>query len=93
MLVELRPGEALLYVDEVTTPGRLVVATLDPWSHFGSHFMPATERFLDAYVDPDGRVVRRDQGGDTVSEGQAYALLLATAVGDEATVDLSLIHI
>lgn len=47
----------------------------------------ATERFLDAYVDPDGRVVRRDQGGDTVSEGQAYALLLATAVGDEATVD------
>ena len=27
--------------------------------------------FLDGYVDPDGRVVRRDQGGDTVGEGQA----------------------
>lgn len=39
--------------------------------------------FLDGYVDPDGRVVRRDEGGDTVSEGQAYGLLLATAAGDE----------
>jgi endoglucanase len=33
--------------------------------------------FLAAYVLPDGRVTRRDQGGDTVSEGQAYGLLLA----------------
>jgi endoglucanase len=41
------------------------------------------ERFLERYVDDDGRVVRRDQGGDTVSEGQAYALLLAVAAGDE----------
>ena len=40
------------------------------------------QAFLDAYVDPDGRVVRRDQGGDTVSEGQAYALLIAVALGD-----------
>ena len=39
--------------------------------------------FLDAYVEPTGRVVRRDQGGDTVSEGQAWALLLAVALGDE----------
>jgi endoglucanase len=39
--------------------------------------------FLDRYVDDDGRVVREDQGGDTVSEGQAYALLLAVADGDE----------
>ncbi len=44
----------------------------------------AAARFLDRYVDPDGRVVRRDQGGDTVSEGQAYALLLAAGVGDRA---------
>lgn len=42
----------------------------------------AARRFLDRYVDPDGRVVRHDQDGDTVSEGQAYALLLAVAVGD-----------
>ncbi len=38
--------------------------------------------FLQRYVRPDGRVVRTDQGGDTVSEGQAYALLLAVATGD-----------
>jgi endoglucanase len=41
------------------------------------------EPFLDRYVDDDGRVVRHDQGGDTVSEGQAYAMLLAAAEGDE----------
>ena len=39
--------------------------------------------FLDRYVRDDGRVVRDDQGGDTVSEGQAYALLLAVAADDE----------
>lgn len=44
------------------------------------------DAFLDEYVD-DGRVVRTDQGGDTVSEGQAYGLLLAVAAGDEARFD------
>ena len=43
--------------------------------------------FLDTYVDADGRVVRLDQGGDTVSEGQAYAMLIAADLGDEATFD------
>jgi endoglucanase len=42
----------------------------------------AVERFLDTYVEEDGRVVRHDQGGDTVSEGQSYAMLLAAATGD-----------
>jgi endoglucanase len=46
---------------------------------------PAARAFLHRYVDPDGRVVRRDQGGDTVSEGQGYALLLAVADGDGPT--------
>ena len=40
----------MLYVDEVSTPGTLVVTTLDPMSHFGSYFMPATERFLDGFL-------------------------------------------
>jgi hypothetical protein len=44
----------------------------------------AARAFLDRYVDRDGRVVRRDQGGDTVSEGQAYAMLAAVALGDRA---------
>ena len=47
----------------------------------------AGARFLASYVDPDGRVVRRDQGGDTVSEGQAYAMLIAVALGDERLFD------
>ncbi|WP_291040449.1 class F sortase, partial [Herbiconiux sp.] len=46
-----------------------------------------SEAFLAEWVDDDGRVVRRDQGDDTVSEGQAYGLLLAAAVGDEERFD------
>jgi len=50
----------------------------------GAAASPA-ESFLARYVDAEGRVVRIDQGGDTVSEGQAYAMLLAAAEGDAAT--------
>jgi endoglucanase len=42
----------------------------------------AARYFLDRYVTSDGRVVRIDQGGDTVGEGQAYGMLLAAAIGD-----------
>ena len=42
--------------------------------------------FLDDWVD-DGRVVRRDQGDDTVSEGQAYGLLISLALEDEDSFD------
>jgi endoglucanase len=41
----------------------------------------AAGRFLDRYVARDGRVLRHDQGGDIVSEGQAYAMLLSEAAG------------
>src|SRR5260221_14144774 len=44
----------------------------------------AATRFLASYALPDGRVVRMDQGHDTVSEGQAYGMLLAEMVGDDA---------
>lgn len=47
----------------------------------------AARHFLDRYVDGDGRVVRRDQGGDTVGEGQAYGMLLAAAIGDQRRFD------
>ncbi len=47
----------------------------------------AGRRFLSGYVGPDGRVVRRDQGDDTVSEGQAYALLVSAAIDDRRTFD------
>ncbi len=59
--------------DPVATPDRKAVA--------------AADAFLDRYVDGDGRVVRRDQGGDTVSEGQAYAMLIAVATDDRARFD------
>jgi endoglucanase len=42
----------------------------------------ASDRFFGRFVTDIGRVVRHDQGGDTVSEGQAYALLLAVENGD-----------
>jgi endoglucanase len=47
----------------------------------------SAERFLEEFVAGDGRVVRHDQGGDTVSEGQAYALLVAVSEGDEERFD------
>jgi cellulose synthase (UDP-forming) len=50
----------------------------------GQQAHTAVESFLTRYVDPDGRVVRRDQGGDTVSEGQAYGMLLAVSLDDRS---------
>ncbi|MDW5598928.1 glycosyl hydrolase family 8, partial [Conexibacter stalactiti] len=51
--------------------------------HVPREVRAAVERFLDRSLLPNGRVTRRDEGGDTVSEGQAYALLATVAVGDE----------
>ena len=59
----------------------LVIVLLAALAGCGEQQSPAG--FLDRYVQDDGRVVRHDQGGDTVSEGQAYALLLAVADRDE----------
>ena len=44
----------------------------------------AAARFLAKYAQPGGRVVRLDQGGDTVSEGQAYGMVLAEVAGNDA---------
>ncbi|MCC2613025.1 hypothetical protein [Neorhizobium petrolearium] len=43
-------GKPIFYVDEVTTPGRMIITSLDPCFHHGSHFMPATTRFLDGFL-------------------------------------------
>lgn len=43
-------GRAILYVDAVTTRGRMLITSLDPFYHHGSHFMPATTRFLDGFL-------------------------------------------
>ncbi len=59
----------------------------DPVATADERALAASDAFLDRYVDPDGRVVRRDQGGDTVSEGQAYAMLIAVGANDRDRFD------
>lgn len=49
-LVAMDDGGVVMYMDEVSTPGRLLVTCLDPIAHYGSYFMPATERFLDGFL-------------------------------------------
>jgi endoglucanase len=41
----------------------------------------AADRFLSEYVGGEGQVLRRDQGDDVVSEGQAYGMLIAQSAG------------
>ena len=48
-----------------------------PASHGGSAATIAAAQFINRYVTSDGRVIRHDQGGDIVSEGQAYGMLIA----------------
>ena len=48
-LIATEDGGAVLYVDKVSTKGTWIITTLDPDYHFGSYFMPATERFLDGF--------------------------------------------
>jgi endoglucanase len=43
--------------------------------------MVSEQNFLAGYVTSDGRVIRRDQGNDIVSEGQAYGMLVAEVDG------------
>ncbi|MCI5073558.1 hypothetical protein [Oricola sp.] len=50
VLATNKEGRAILYVDEVTTRGRMIVTSLDPFFHHGHHFMPATTRFLDGFL-------------------------------------------
>ncbi|MGH2732858.1 MAG: hypothetical protein ACRDJG_07955 [Actinomycetota bacterium] len=50
VLIGLEEGGAVCYLDRESTPGTLLVAALDPISHFGSYFMPASERFLDGFL-------------------------------------------
>lgn len=67
----------------ITCAGLMVAATGCGGSATGSGpRQQAAAGFGAAYMRPDGRVVRTDQGGDTVSEGQAYGMLLAEAAGN-----------
>jgi hypothetical protein len=48
-LISTVDGGSVLYIDKVSTNGTWIITTLDPDYHFGSYFMPATERFLDGF--------------------------------------------
>ncbi|RMX06523.1 hypothetical protein D8I35_08345 [Corticibacter populi] len=49
-LIDKQGVGSVLYEDAVSTPGRLIVTSLDPMYHHGSHFMPATTRFLRGFL-------------------------------------------
>lgn len=57
-LIEIEGDGSILLVDKLSTPGTLVMTTLDPEYHYGSYFMPATERFLDGFLPwlAEGRI-------------------------------------
>ncbi|WP_349369120.1 hypothetical protein [Salinarimonas sp.] len=61
VLVRDAEGRALLYVDTVSTNGRMVVTSLDPCFHHGSHFMPATTRFLAGFLPALGALVKQER--------------------------------
>ena len=50
MLAVNESDKPILYIDEVTMSGRMIVTSLDPFYHHASHFMPATARFLDGFL-------------------------------------------
>jgi hypothetical protein len=50
VLISTEDQGAILYVDKVSMAGTWIVTTLDPEYHYGSYFMPATERFLDGFM-------------------------------------------
>lgn len=68
-----------------TAAGTGVDPTTQGWSD--QLAVAAGKSFLDAYMASDGRVQRTDQGGDTVSEGQAYGMLIAAAIDDRHRFD------
>ncbi len=49
-LIVDREDRALMYEDRASFGGQLIVTSLDPCYHHGSHFMPATTRFLDGFL-------------------------------------------
>lgn len=49
-LIDKEGQGSILYEDCTSTPGRIILMTLDPCYHHGSYFMPATTRFLRGFL-------------------------------------------
>jgi endoglucanase len=80
-------GAALLFLTGCGGTGSTQSSTAKLQAQPQDKAAAAAQHFLNRYVTPDGRVSRLDQGGDTVSEGQAYGMLLAAAIGDSRRFD------
>lgn len=79
------PQHAYRQAGSVRAPAGATPAAPPRWA--ADQAFGAALYFLDHYELPSGRVARWDQGGDTVSEGEAYAMLLSVAVGDRRRFD------
>ena len=83
----MRPALALVALVLVLSAPGCASGSAAPARRPGASDDPATraaDRFLSRYVTGDGRVIRHDQGGDIVSEGQAYGMLVAELAGRPA---------
>lgn len=49
ILIASKNGGAVLYEQNSEQYGHWIITTLDPDYHFGSYFMPATEKFLEGF--------------------------------------------
>ena len=78
---------ALAFLSGCGGSGSASSSTAPPQVSPEQRAVAAAQHFLNRYVMSDGRVVRIDQGGDTVGEGQAYGMLLAAAIGDSTRFD------
>ena len=88
VLLVTRDGDTTGASPSSTAPAGPSTGTASPSPPLRTYTAEEAGRaFLGEYVQDDGRVVRADQGGDTVSEGQAYAMLVAVALGDAETFD------
>lgn len=78
-----RRGVVSLLVGCSLAAGGIAVVSVGPWqaSRPGPDAKSAAAYFLGHYERRSGEVVRF-QGGDTVSEGEGYAMLLAAALGE-----------
>lgn len=77
-------GRKALQVGAVIGCAALACALAACGGSSSSGTQQASGGFLATYAHTDGQVVRTDQGGDTVSEGQAYGMLVAEATGNDS---------
>jgi endoglucanase len=84
---EPAPPAGHRYPGSPPTPASVALVTTPRWA--ADQAFGAALSFLARYELPSGRVARWDQGGDTVSEGEAYAMLLSVAIGDRRHFDVA----